>query len=97
MPARLRCHAEGAQVPSASSTPVASCHVYSERLGETVFFCEDQDTRVALVEAGACEWSIYTRDELRILCVQNRIAPLSDADLRQLHDGRRMLNARIVE
>jgi hypothetical protein len=27
--------------------------VYSERLGETVFFCEDEDTKAALLEAGA--------------------------------------------
>ena len=71
--------------------------VYSERMGETIFFCDDEHGRAALVEAGACEWSIYTREELRILCGQNRIAPLSDADLRQLHDGRRVFNARIVE
>jgi hypothetical protein len=71
--------------------------VYSEGLGETIFFCDDEHGRAALVEAGACEWSIYTREELRILCGQNRIAPLSDADLRQLHDGRRVFNARIVE
>jgi hypothetical protein len=71
--------------------------VHSEGLGETIFFCDDKHAHAALVEAGACEWSIYTRKELRILCDQNRIAPLSDADLRQLHDGKRVFNARIVE
>src|SRR5215469_12548913 len=45
--------------------------VFSEILNETIFFCEDQATKAALVEAGADEWSIYTRDELRILVAQN--------------------------
>src|SRR5947209_8662524 len=54
--------------------------MYSERMGETLFFCEDEDTKAALVEAGASEWSIYTKAELRTPCAQNRIAPLSDAE-----------------
>ena len=60
--------------------------VQSESLGETIFLCEDEDTKVALVEAGASAWSIYTRDELQILVAQNRIAPLSIAELRKLHE-----------
>jgi hypothetical protein len=48
--------------------------VYSERVGETLIFCENDATRGALVEAGVSEWSVYTRDELRTLCVQNRVA-----------------------
>jgi hypothetical protein len=44
--------------------------VYSKALEETIFFAEDDDTRCALVQAGASEWSIYTRDELQTLCVQ---------------------------
>jgi hypothetical protein len=59
--------------------------VFSEALGETIFFCEDERTKEALIQAGASEWSIYTRDELRILIAQNRIAPLSVAELRKLH------------
>ncbi len=51
--------------------------VFSEALGETIFFCEDDNTKAALVEEGASPWSIYTRAELRTLCVQNRIAPLN--------------------
>jgi len=27
--------------------------VYSERLGETIFFCQDEDTKEILIEAGA--------------------------------------------
>jgi hypothetical protein len=35
--------------------------VYSKALEEIVFFCEDEDTRTMLVEAGAEPFSIYTR------------------------------------
>ena len=34
--------------------------VFSEVLGETIFFCKDETTKDALVEAGAEPWSIYT-------------------------------------
>jgi len=61
---------------SLDATPLFSC-------GETIFFCEDEDTKAALIEAGASEWSIYTRDELRILCEQNRIKPFTQAELRK--------------
>jgi hypothetical protein len=47
--------------------------VYSETLGETVFFAEDEDTRAALVEAGALPGSVYTRDELSILVEAKRL------------------------
>ena len=53
--------------------------VYSEVLEETIFFCEDEDTKAALMEAGADSFSIYTRGELRVLVAQNRVAPLSQA------------------
>jgi hypothetical protein len=51
--------------------------VYSQTLEETVFFCENEDTKAALIEAGAEGWSIYTKAELAILVAQNRVAPLS--------------------
>jgi hypothetical protein len=73
------------------------CMVYSEALGETIFFCEDEDTRGALEEAGASKWSIYTRDELRILCAQNRIAPFSDAELRKVHQIKRTFGGWITQ
>ena len=63
--------------------------VYSEGIGETLFFCDDEDTRDALVEGGASAWQIYTRDELRTLTTQNRIAPLTDTELRKLHEIRK--------
>ena len=69
--------------------------MYSETLEETVFFCADEHTKAALVAAGAEEWSIYTRDELRTLCEQNRIAPLSPAELRKVHEIKRTFSGRI--
>ena len=69
--------------------------VYSETLDETVFFCEDEDTKAALIEAGADEWSIYTKDELRILCEQNRVAPLSPDELRKVHEIKKTFSGRI--
>ena len=41
------------------------------------------------------QWSIYTRADLRILCEQNRVAPLSSTELKQLHQIKRTFNARI--
>jgi hypothetical protein len=71
--------------------------VYSETLGETIFFCQDEDTKAALIEAGAEPWSIYTRDELQVLMTQNRIKPFTQAELRKVHDIKRTLGARIAE
>ena len=68
--------------------------VYSQTLEETVFFCEDEATKAALIEAGASEWSIYTRAELRTLCEANRIAPLSATELKQLHQIKRTFTTR---
>jgi hypothetical protein len=66
--------------------------LFSQTLGETIFFCEDDQTKAALTRAGACEWSIYTRDELRVLVAQNRVAPLTDAELRKLHEIKQVFN-----
>ena len=71
------------------------CMVYSETLNETIFFCEDEATKAALVEAGADEWSIYTKAELRTLVAQNRVNPFTDAELNKVHELKRTLNARI--
>jgi hypothetical protein len=43
----------------------------------------------------ADEWSIYTKDELRILVAQNRVAPLSIAELRRVHEIKRTFSGRI--
>ena len=70
--------------------------VHSERLGEDLLFCGDEDTKATLIVAGAEEWGIYTLAELQILVAQNRVAPLSDAELRKVHDIKRTFDARIV-
>src|SRR4029453_11617203 len=71
--------------------------VYSKTLEETVFFVEDEDTKAALIEAGAESWSIYTRDELQILVTQNRIAPFSVAELRKVHQTKRTFGGWITQ
>lgn len=58
---------------------------------------EDEDTKTALIEAGTEPWSIYTLDELQILVAQNRIAPLSQDDLKKVHTLKRTFDAKIVE
>jgi hypothetical protein len=72
------------------------CMVYSEALGETIFFCEDEDTRAALVEAGANECSIYTMDELRVLVANNRVKPFLPDELCKLHESKRTFRGRIA-
>jgi hypothetical protein len=69
--------------------------LFSQVLGETIFFCEDEDTKAALVNAGADQWSIYTKAELCQLVQQNRIAPISSAELGKLHQIRRTFHGRI--
>jgi hypothetical protein len=69
--------------------------VFSEVLGETIFFCKDETTKDALVEAGAEPWRIYTRDELRILVAQNRAKPFLPDELCNLHRAKRAFSARI--
>jgi hypothetical protein len=70
--------------------------VYLEALEETVFFAEDGATKAALVEAGADEWSIYTKDELRALVAQNRATPFLPGELCTLHEGKRTFRGRIA-
>jgi hypothetical protein len=67
------------------------------RDGEILFFCGDDQTRAALVEAGAAEWSIYTKQELKILCEQNRVSPISAAELQKIHQIKRTFYGRITE
>ena len=71
--------------------------VDSKALGTSLFFCDDEDTKAALVEAGADPWSIYTRAELQTLCVQNRVAPLTAAELRKVHEIKRAFDGRITK
>jgi hypothetical protein len=100
-PARL-CSAEFAEVLKAHKPALLALLklpfviVESQILGETILFCEDEDTKGALIEAGADSWSIYTRAELRTLCVQNRVAPLTVAELRKVHEIKRAFDGRIT-
>jgi hypothetical protein len=71
--------------------------VHSERLGEDLIFCQDEAAKEALIEAGAEPWSIYTRAELQILVAQNRVAPISDDELRKMHTIKRTFSAKIAE
>jgi hypothetical protein len=73
------------------------CMVFSEILGETLFFAEDEATKAALVEAGAELLSIYTKDELRILVAQNRAKPFLPDELCKVHEIKRTFHGRIAE
>jgi hypothetical protein len=70
--------------------------VYSRALEETLFFCQDEDTKAALISAGASEWSIYTKAELRVLIAQNRVKPFLPDDLCKLHEIKRTFHGRIL-
>jgi hypothetical protein len=70
--------------------------LYSKTLEETIFFCQDEATKADLVQAGADEFAIYTKDELRILVAQNRVAPISADELRKVHEIKKTFNARIT-
>jgi hypothetical protein len=97
-----RCPAEFAEVLKAHKPALLALlklpfvMVQSATLGETILFCADENTKGALVEAGAQPWSIYTRAELQTLCGQNRVAPLTAAELRKVHEIKRMFSGRIT-
>ena len=76
--------------------PLPFVMMFSESLEETVFFCDDEHTKAALIEAGASEWSIYTRSELQSLCEANRVAPLSIAELRKVHEIKQTFKGRLA-
>src|SRR5215831_4644983 len=91
---KLRAH-KPQLLPLLQTKEVTWIEVFPEHIGETVFFCEDDDTKTALIEAGASEWSIYTRDEVRILVAQNRAKPFLPDELCKLHDIRKTFHGRI--
>jgi hypothetical protein len=64
--------------------------------GEILFFCQDEQTKIALQEAGAEPWSIYTKEELRILVEQNRIKPFTEVELWKVHEIKRTFHGRIA-
>ena len=86
-----------ALLPLLQTKGITWIEVHSERLGEELLFCDDEDTKELLIEAGAEPWSVYTKDELSILVAQNRIAPLSEDDLKKGHTFKRTFGARIAE
>src|SRR6516225_12078087 len=86
-----------ALLPLLQTKGITWIEVHSERLGEDLLFCRDEDTKATLIEAGAEPWSVYTLDELQILVAQNRIKPLTQAELRKVHDIKRTFGARITE
>jgi len=71
--------------------------IRSAALNETVFFAPDEQTKAALVQAGAEPASIYTRDELRVLIAQHRRQPITAAELLRLHQAKWMFSGRFVE
>jgi len=91
------CEFKPALLPLLQTKRITWIEVYSEWLGETIFFCQDEATKEALVEVGAEPWGIYPRAELQILVAQNRIKPLTQADLRKLHEIKQAFGARIAE
>jgi hypothetical protein len=76
---------------------VAWIEVFSDRIGETIFFAEDEASKAALVEAGADPWTIYTLDELRILVAHNRAKPFIPYELCKLHESKRTFKGRIAK
>jgi hypothetical protein len=101
-PARL-CSAEFAKVLKAYKAALLALlrlpfrMEYSRVLNETLFFAYDNDTRAALVEAGADPWSIYTRDELQIFVEHNRAKPFLPGELCKLHEMKRTFHGRITK
>jgi hypothetical protein len=69
--------------------------VYSQTLNETIFFCQDEDTRNCLVEAGADPCCVYTRNELLALLKRHRQTPLSVDELLRIHHAKRMFNGTV--
>jgi len=68
--------------------------VYSKALGETIFFCDDDDTKNCLIEAGAAPCCVYTLAELRSLLLRHREAPLSVDELLRFHSAKRMFKGK---
>jgi hypothetical protein len=70
--------------------------INSKAVGALLFFCEDEETKAALIRAGADTTSIYTKAELRILAEQNRVEPLSLDELAKVHEIKKTFKATIT-
>ena len=68
---------------------------HSRILEETIFLCENDDTRESLIEAGAEEGAIYTRAELKVLVTANRAKPFLPDELIKLHKIKQTFGAKI--
>jgi hypothetical protein len=70
---------------------------YSKALGELIFFCEDDETKQALIDHGArVDDVIYTRVELEILIEHNRARAFVPNELLLLHNAKKLFNAKIT-
>ena len=70
--------------------------VFSQILEEIIFFCEDEATKAALVQAGAEPWSVYTKNDLRILVAHNRARPFIPDELCKLHEIKKTFKAKVT-
>ena len=71
--------------------------VYSETLGRTVFFAEDESAKNALIVAGAEESSIYTLEKIAALAKANRESLISARELCALHEAKQIFGGRFTE
>jgi len=71
--------------------------VYSERLGRTVFFAEDEAAKNALIVAGAEAGSIYTLEEIKLLAKANRQSAITGKELCLLSEAKTVFNGRFIE
>jgi hypothetical protein len=71
--------------------------VYSETLGRTVFFAEDESAKDALIVAGAEEPSIYTLEEIEHLAKANRESAITGKELCLLSEAKTVFNGRFTE
>jgi hypothetical protein len=91
------CEFKPALLPLLQTKGITWIELYSEALQETIFFCADEQTKSALVEAGADEWRMYTKAELAILVQKNRVAPFTQSELKKVHEIKRTFNSRTTE
>jgi hypothetical protein len=71
--------------------------VYSEHLGRTIFFAEDESAKNALIVAGAEESSIYTLAEIQASAKANRESVISARELCALHEAKQIFGGRFAE
>ena len=70
--------------------------VYSETLGRTIFFAEDESAKNALIVAGAEASAIYTLSEIEHLAKANRESVISGKELCLLGEAKTVFNGRFT-